>query len=69
MAIASPITTAATTIARLALAITQGQAAEATDLPVIKRIEEHNELELLAQLDHFSDEQVDSMLKDLTIAD
>ena len=59
----------APTIARLALAITQGQTAEATNVPVIKKIEPHNELELLAQLDDFSDEQVDSMLRDLTTAD
>jgi hypothetical protein len=59
----------APTIARLALAITQGQAAEATTVPVIQRIEEPDELEMLAQLDDFSDEQVDSMLRDLTTVD
>jgi amino acid adenylation domain-containing protein/non-ribosomal peptide synthase protein (TIGR01720 family) len=59
----------APTVARLALAITQGQASEATNVPAIERIEQHDELELLAQLDDFSDEQVDSMLRDLTTAD
>jgi len=57
----------APTVARLALAITQ--AANATNVPAIERIEEHDELELLAQLDDFSDEQVDLMLRDLTTAD
>jgi hypothetical protein len=59
----------APTIARLALAITQGQAAETTTVPAIERVEEPDEFELLAQLDDFSDEQVDSMLRDLTTAD
>jgi len=57
----------APTVARLALAITQ--AAKTTDISAIERIEQHDELELLAQLDDFSDEQVDSMLRDLTTAD
>jgi acyl carrier protein len=56
----------APTVARLALAITQGQSVKA---PGIERIEQQDELELLAQLDDFSDEQVDSMLRDLTTAD
>jgi len=56
----------APTIARLALAITQGQA---ISVPAIQRNEEQDELELLAQLDDFSDELVDSMLRDLTTAD
>jgi len=57
------------TIARLALVITEGQAAKATNVPAIERIEELDELELLAQLDDFSDEEVESMLMDLTTAD
>jgi len=57
------------TIARLALVITEGQAAKATNVPAIERIEEQDELELLAQLDDFSDEEVESMLMDLTTAD
>ena len=57
------------TIARLALVINQGSVAKATEIPVIQRVEEQNEFELLAQLDQFSDEQVESMLMDLTTAD
>jgi acyl carrier protein len=56
----------APTIARLALVIAQGQA---TTVTAIERIEPHDEFELLAQLDDFSDEEVDSMLMDLTTAD
>jgi acyl carrier protein len=55
----------ARTVARLALAITQGQAA---DVHAIERIQEQDELELLAQLDDFSDDQIDAMLRDLTTA-
>jgi amino acid adenylation domain-containing protein len=57
----------APTVAKLALAITQ--AATATNVPAIERIEDQDELELLAQLDDFSDEQVESMLRELATAD
>jgi amino acid adenylation domain-containing protein len=56
----------ARTIARLALAIAQGQAA---DVPAIERIEEQDDLELMAQLDDFSDDQIDAMLHELITAD
>jgi len=46
--------------------IAQGQAA---DVPAIERIEEQDDLELLAQLDDFSDDQIDAMLHELITAD
>jgi acyl carrier protein/uncharacterized protein YejL (UPF0352 family) len=66
--LAVPYIFEAPTVAQLALAITQGLGAKAT-VPAIERIEDDDELELLAQLDDFSDEEVESMLRDLATVD